>query len=1342
VNTATRISSSARTLLAALVTTLLVVSGLSLGALPASAATGDVTSATLDWGIKQSFRSYIKSPIAKGTWTIAGNVTDTTPFAFTGGAGTASQPASTGSVGYTGSIHFQGHEGTGVPAGSYALDLTISDVRVKRTSATAAQIVVDVYSNSLAAPTAFVQSDDVVFATVDLAAAAAASTPTAVAFSAAPAVLTAEGATAFAGFYPAGTALDPVSFNWPVEQAPVVQPAVATSTALAAPAAATVGTSVPLSATVSPAGAVGSVGFFDGATSLATVPVASGTAWTSATFSAPGAHSITAVFTPADPSAFVASTSAAATVTVSAAPVANGPKIVVSKSVVSAAGETVTVTGSGFSPVGTATNAARPPLAGKFGGVYVTFGKFANTWKASEGAASSARAADRSTLKWVVNPADVATVGGAAAGAVPINADGTFSIEMLVKPGFTGEPATGNYGVYTYPGGGVSYPAFETYTPITFAAAPTVTVSKSTLTSSGETVTVTGSGFSPVGTATNAARPPLAGKFGGVYVTFGKFATTWKASEGAASSARAADRSTLKWVVNPADVATVGGAGAGAVPINADGTFSIDMLVKPGFTGEPATGNYGVYTYPGGGVAYPAFETYTPITFAAAPTVPSPTVPSPSTPAPTVPAPTTAGLDWGVKKSFRDYIVSPIAHGTITTAGVTDNGGVYTFPARTGGSYNAATGVGTALYTGSVHFTGHDGVLDIDFANPSIRVTSASNGSLAVTVDGKDPVVIATLDLASATTTSTAGSTSFAGTPATLTAAGAAAFGGFYPAGTSLDPVSFAIDTSVPADPSAPVEPEVPVAVPEPPFVVPPSLAPIASPASLAAGSLTWGVKQSFRDYVTGPIAKGAVTTSGVASSGSSYTFGQAAGGNFDPASGLGSSNYSGSVRFTGHAGLLDVTLGNPVVRVDRAGSGTLLVSVNGGAPTPFATLDLAAGSRSTPGNAVSYSGVPASLTAQGAAVFSLNGSGFYAVGAALDPVSFVIGAPNVASNTVGATVASFKAPNTAAPTPPATTGIQVVQGTALKAGDEVTITAGGFRPNETGILVVIYSTPTVLDTNATADANGVVTWTGRLPAGLSGTHTLTLQGSVDRGVELTIAGAELAATFAGCVVDDATLTWGFKESFRAYISGSIANGEWTVSNGATYAVPDFGFGPGTGGYDAASGEGQLAFAGSIAFTGHSGVLNTTVANPQIRFVDASSALLLLDISGTTQDGAVVDNKAVEFAELELAGVLENEGGAVTITAAPASLTEAGAAAFGTYPAGEALDPVTVAFTTAADCAAPVEEAAAAATTADAETVSAEKPVDYAWVGWLVAALVLIAAVVVVVVVLRRRRKA
>ena len=45
----------------------------------------------------------------------------------------------------------------------------------------------------------------------------------------------------------------------------------------------------------------------------------------------------------------------------------------------------------------------------------------------------------------------------------------------------------------------------------------------------------------------------------------------------------------------------------------------------------------------------------------------------------------------------------------------------------------------------------------------------------------------------------------------------------------------------------------------------------------------------------------------------------------------------------------------------------------------------------------------------------------------------------------------------------------------------------------------------------------------------------------------------------------DATLTWGFKESFRAYIDGDIANGEWTTSGGATYETPEFSWSDGTG---------------------------------------------------------------------------------------------------------------------------------------------------------------------------------
>ena len=74
-----------------------------------------------------------------------------------------------------------------------------------------------------------------------------------------------------------------------------------------------------------------------------------------------------------------------------------------------------------------------------------------------------------------------------------------------------------------------------------------------------------------------------------------------------------------------------------------------------------------------------------------------------------------------------------------------------------------------------------------------------------------------------------------------------------------------------------------------------------------------------------------------------------------------------------------------------------------------------------------------------------------------------------------------------------------------LVAGGEIEITAGGFEPNEEGILVVIYSEPTVLDTNAKADANGVVRWIGSLPEDLHGEHTITLQGSINVGKVVNI---------------------------------------------------------------------------------------------------------------------------------------------------------------------------------------------------------------------------------------------
>jgi putative cell wall-binding protein len=147
------------------------------------------------------------------------------------------------------------------------------------------------------------------------------------------------------------------------------------------------------------------------------------------------------------------------------------------------------------------------------------------------------------------------------------------------------------------------------------APAPTVVVSKTNnIDPLGEVVTVKGTGFLPSGAATTGTRPPLAGKFTGVYVGFGKYADVWQPTASAASSARS--NSDVKWAVSAEDIATIGGAGAGAIEVKPDGTFEATLLVKNNYAGAPTTGNYGIYTYPGGGAKYAPFETYTPIDFA------------------------------------------------------------------------------------------------------------------------------------------------------------------------------------------------------------------------------------------------------------------------------------------------------------------------------------------------------------------------------------------------------------------------------------------------------------------------------------------------------------------------------------------------------------------------------------------------------------------------------------------------------------------------------------------------------------------------------------------------------
>ncbi|MGH1563454.1 Ig-like domain repeat protein [Mumia sp. DW29H23] len=266
-------------------------------------------------------------------------------------------------------------------------------------------------------------------------------------------------------------------------------------------------------------------------------------------------------------------------------------KVTVSDTTIPSTGEhEITVSGSGFAPA--LATGARPPLAGKAAGAYVVLGTVADSWKPSAGAPSTARKAI--TQKWAVTSADMTTIGGAAAGAIELKADGTFTTTFTVsKAAVDAAPdRLAKLGIYTYAGSGATQPLYETFTPITFedpAPTPTVTLSNTTISSEGEhEITVSGTGFDP-----------NAGTFG-LYAGVSRQPAAWKPSEGVA--------------LNAAQF-----PGAAYVPkasISADGTFSTTITVDKSKVDAVATeGSYGVYTFGAHGQTVAAYETFTPITF-------------------------------------------------------------------------------------------------------------------------------------------------------------------------------------------------------------------------------------------------------------------------------------------------------------------------------------------------------------------------------------------------------------------------------------------------------------------------------------------------------------------------------------------------------------------------------------------------------------------------------------------------------------------------------------------------------------------------------------------------------
>jgi Htaa protein len=180
--------------------------------------------------------------------------------------------------------------------------------------------------------------------------------------------------------------------------------------------------------------------------------------------------------------------------------------------------------------------------------------------------------------------------------------------------------------------------------------------------------------------------------------------------------------------------------------------------------------------------------------------------------------------DWGLKQSFRSYIKGPIAHGSFTASdGATVNADETFRFTLVSGSYDLAQHAVVSQFDGTVHFLGHNGLLDLTISDPKI-VTTGDTGKLYLDARSKslatgafedfDDVEFAALDLTGSAVVPSGTQISIAPIASKLTGGGAAAFAGFYAADTVLDPVAMNVSFTPPSRPTTP-QPSAPEVQPE-----------------------------------------------------------------------------------------------------------------------------------------------------------------------------------------------------------------------------------------------------------------------------------------------------------------------------------------------------------------------------------------------------------------------------------------------------------------------------------------------------------------------------------------------
>ncbi|MER6450264.1 HtaA domain-containing protein [Streptomyces venezuelae] len=352
-------------------------------------------------------------------------------------------------------------------------------------------------------------------------------------------------------------------------------------------------------------------------------------------------------------------------------------------------------------------------------------------------------------------------------------------------------------------------------------------------------------------------------------------------------------------------------------------------------------------------------------------------------------------LDWGIKSSFQSYVTGPVAKGgfKLKSGAATVGGSLFRFHSAAG-SYDPDSGTFEASYSGGVTFQGHqkpDGVyeLDMTISRPTVKI-SGGKGTLYVdvsskakdsgTVTSQSQVAFASLGVGGINMKGGASPLSLTNIPATLTGEGAKAFAGYYGAGTQLDPVSLSAD--VKAAPAA-----VPAPAPSATAAQPSATAQTPqAPGAFVDAAVDWGVRRTFREYVTGSVGQGKWTLAeGAQDGGALFRFPQGKG-SFDGTKGALDAAFAGTVQFTGAH--LDLTLGKMSVKVEN-GKGVLSADVTTGGATKNAVplVEFDAKGLKTEGGLATLTEAPATLTEGGSQAFN----SMYKAGTEMDPVSLAV---------------------------------------------------------------------------------------------------------------------------------------------------------------------------------------------------------------------------------------------------------------------------------------------------------------------------------------------------------------